>query len=155
MTITTRRYALIFTALLLIFSGGVALGWVISQRYSPKPVAGAIDTHVVAEDEVWTRRALEQIKADLALDDSQMKALEPKLRTIGREIAKERDRALVVMQMKLLQLHDDIEPELRPEQKKRLAESRDRLRQYIVEKNPQFFKEKPVIPTDRPPPSAE
>jgi hypothetical protein len=150
-----RRYALIFTALLLIFSSGIALGWVISQRMRPKTVTGAIDTQVVAEDEVWTRRALDQIRADLALDDAQMKALEPKLRIIGREIAKERDRALIVMQMKLLQLHDDIEPELRPEQKKRLAESRNRLRQYIVEKNPQFFKEKPAIPKDHPASTAE
>lgn len=132
-----RRYGQIAAALAVLFLGGAGVGW----------FAGNAACHGAAsppaEKSQWSQEMLGKLRRDLALTDAQTAAVAPELDRAAEKIEKERDRALFLMHMELLRLHDDLSTKVDDSQKKKLAESGRRLRESLKRQFPQYFREPP------------
>ena len=129
-------YALLAVSLGGIFAAGGAVGYVVGKGAPPSPplVEGVIGTAPGASPEQWAGQAFESLAGDLKLTEAQRGKVRPYLAATAERVFVERDRALLQMHLRLLEVHDALTKEtvLTETQKKRLAQSRAKLKATIL-----------------------
>ena len=129
-------YALLAVSLGGIFAAGGSLGYVLGKRASPAPdrVEAMIGAANGTSPQQWADQAYQNLAGDLKLTDDQRLKIRPFLLTAAGQVFLERDRALLQMHLRLLEVHDTLarEASLDEEQKKRLLQSRVKLKASIL-----------------------
>lgn len=129
-------YALLAVSLGGIFAAGGAVGYYIGKgTVAPAATVDAvIGTAPGASPEQWAGLAFDNLAAELQLTDAQRGKVRPYLTATAERVFLERDRALLQMHLRLLEVHDTLakEPTLAEVQKKRLAVSRAKLKVSIL-----------------------
>ncbi len=119
-----------------IFAAGGAVGYWVGRGEIAAPIGleDAIGSAPGASPQRWAEQALERLAGDLQLTGEQRLAVQPHLEVAADRIFRERDRALLQMHLRLLEVHDTLARELglEPGQAKRLAQSRAKLKASIL-----------------------
>ena len=129
-------YALLAVSLGSIFAAGGAVGYFIGKdTTAPTSPAEALSSIAPgASPEQWAGQAFDNLASELALTDAQRGKVRPYLTATAERVFLERDRALLQMHLRLLEVHDTLATEsaLTEPQKKRLAASRAKLKASIL-----------------------
>lgn len=130
-------YALLAVSLGGIFAAGGAVGY-YAGKSSAVPVSG-LQTVIgtaggSASPEQWAGQAFDSLAGELKLTDVQRGRIKPYLAATADRVFFERDRALLQMHLRLLEVHDALAKEhaLTEAQQKRLAQSRAKLKTSIL-----------------------
>ncbi|NCF89960.1 MAG: hypothetical protein GWQ05_03230 [Verrucomicrobiaceae bacterium] len=130
-------------ALIVIFVSGKVVGYAIAVHRDTS-VSAPPASPPALETNAWSAGAMERLTVQLGLTSDQLRAIEPIVARSGEKILKERERALFQIHLQLLETHDEISIELRPDQLEALAESQYQLKEaiatrftHIIEPNPQ------------------
>ncbi len=115
------KYGRIVLALAAIFLSGQVIGWMIALHSCEARQSVAADT------ERWSAQMMARLQDDLDLSDGQSAAVRAKLDATTGRLQQKRDSALFQIHLELIKLHDDLAVGLRPDQQKRLANSRRKL----------------------------
>ena len=129
-------YTLLALSLGGIFAAGGAVGYFVGKgATSPAPpLEQVIGTAPGASPEQWAGQAFDSLAVDLKLTEAQRGIVRPYLEATAESVFKERDRALLQMHLRLLDVHKALAKEtmLTEAQKKRLAQSRAKLKASIL-----------------------
>lgn len=130
-------YALLVLSLGGIFAAGGTAGYFWGKSRSAVPDAGIaqiIGTAPGASAGEWADDAFQRLARELDLSPEQHGRVRPYLTAAADRVFVERDRALLQMHLRLLEVHDALarEPALNDTQKKRLAHSRAKLKDSIL-----------------------
>ncbi len=120
-------YWKIYGALLAIFVSGSTLGYVTGHRMVPQglPLAPPlVEDDATAE---WAEKALNGLEGTLGLTEEQVTTLRPVLERTGKNVFRQRDRALFQISLEVLAVHDELLPYLDPEQQKKLVKSKENM----------------------------
>lgn len=129
-------YGLLALSLGGIFAAGGAVGYYFGKG-APQPTPALVATNgnsPGASPEQWAGLAFDRLAAELKLSDSQRLKVRPYLASTAERVFHERDRALLQMHLRLLEVHDLILQEvlLDDVQKQRLSVSRAKLKAFIL-----------------------
>ncbi len=130
-------YALLSLSLASIFAAGGAVGYWLGKGTpaAPAGIEAVIGTAAGATSpEQWAGQAFDGLAGELKLTENQRSRIRPYLAATAGHVFLERDRALLQMHLRLLEVHDALgkESALTPVQQKRLAQSRGRLKASIL-----------------------
>jgi hypothetical protein len=131
-------YGLLVISLGGIFAAGGSIGYFMGKDSRPAaaadPAAGWIGSASGASPETWADQAFESLAGDLKLSADQRQKVRPYLNSASGRVFVERDRALLQMHLRLLEVHNSLakETSLDPAQKKRLMGSRAKLKAFIL-----------------------
>ncbi len=120
-----EKYGRVLVPLVMIFLCGQALGWALGRR-----IAETAAKPVIAKPQEWAGQGMERLSADLGLTDAQVREIAPIMQDTADRIYKERRRALFQIHLQTVDVHDRIAQHLSPEQKVKLARSREKLLNY-------------------------
>lgn len=140
MTSLLTKYGKIALALAAIFLSGQVIGWMLALH------SCEARQEVAASPERWSDQMLARLQDDLKLTAEQAPAVRGKLDAVSSRMQHTRDSALFQIHLELLKLHDDLSPDLQPEQQKKLAASRQKLAQSTAEKFPQLMRDTALPP---------
>lgn len=134
---STRSYALLALSLGGIFAAGGAVGYWLGKGQGTSTAPGITDnigTVAGASPQDWADQAMTRLVSDLELTPEQQSRVRPFLTSAADRVFVERDRALLQMHLRLLEVHDSLarDAALREPQKKRLATSRAKLKDSIL-----------------------
>jgi hypothetical protein len=121
-----RDYALIVSAMAVIFACGVAVG----RRSAPPPPATAS-----LEDGRWEEAALVALTRELNLNDGQRDDVRVALRETAADFRGIRTAAMTKSHARLIDLIDRLSPLLEPDQQKKLDTDRLRLQRILVDRD--------------------
>ena len=129
-------YGLLVLSLGSLFAAGGAVGYFVGKGAVP-PLAGSeavIGTAPGSSPQQWAEQAFTSLDAELQLNEVQQSKIRPYLMTAAERVFTERDRALLQMHLRLLEVHDLLAREgaLDALQRKRLAASRAKLKASIL-----------------------
>ncbi len=129
-------YTLLAMSLGGIFVAGGAVGYFVGKGITPPAPAleQVIGTAPGTSPEQWAGQAFDSLAGDLKLTEAQRGEVRPYLDATAERVFVERDRALLQMHLRLLEVHDALTREamLNDAQKKRLAQSRAKLKASIL-----------------------
>ena len=129
-------YGLLAVSLGGIFAAGGAVGYYLGKGTPPPAAAtiASIENSPGASPEQWAGLAFDRLAAELKLSDSQRLKVRPYLASTAERVFLERDRALLQMHLRLLEVHNLLlrEPLLDDVQKKQLSASRAKLKAFIL-----------------------
>ena len=129
-------YALLAVSLGGIFAAGGAVGYFLGKGTpAPDPLGDSmISSASGTSPEQWAGLAFDNLAGELKLTEVQRGRVRPYLATTADRIFMERDRALLQMHLRLLEVHDTLakEASLTEPQIKRLAVSRGKLKASIL-----------------------
>ena len=129
-------YTLLVVSLGGIFAAGGAVGYFVGKGTPPAAAAleQVIGTAPGASPEQWADQAFGNLAGDLNLTEAQRGKVRPYLDATAERVFVERDRALLQMHLRLLEVHDALSREamLSEVQKKRLSQSRAKLKASIL-----------------------
>lgn len=130
-----RNYGVLGLSLITLFASGISIGR-FSARRPPSPVAPAID--VAGGPASWVALASRGLIRDLDLDDTQQQQVRQRLEPVAQALYGDQERTLFQMHLRLLMLHDTLAKDgcLTEPQKVRLAHSRAKLKDLIIQKFP-------------------
>lgn len=141
-------YGLLVISLSGIFAAGGTVGYFMGKDSRPAadPVTGLIGTAPGVSAETWADQAFESLAGDLKLTAEQRQKVRPYLASAAGSIFVERDRALLQMHLRLLEVHDSLtrEMSLDTAQKRRLTASRAKLKAFILSRFALLLKAHPV-----------
>jgi hypothetical protein len=123
---TLRDYGLILLALAGIFASGYAIGNRRSD-HPPPPAASLDDSH-------WQNAAFSMLNRELQLTPDQQEPVRKALSETNTRLLQARDETLRKSHGILIDLIDQISPELTPEQRKILDNDRLRLQKNLIQK---------------------
>ena len=144
MTSLLQKYGKIALALVAIFASGQVIGWMLALN-SCEAHHGA-----PAEAPKWSAEMLSRLDGDLELRPDQIDPVRQQLDSAASRMQRQRDLALFQIHLELLKLHDDMAPNLTPDQQKKLAKSRVKLRESIQAKFPQLLRDTALPPEFKP-----
>ena len=121
-----RDHWYIAIALIGIFLAGNGSGYVFGSKTS-RPAAP--QQQVAADD--WAGKTLEKLAGSLDLSAEQLAAIRPQVTETADKVVAARERTLLDYHVLLLNLHDDLEADLTPEQQSKWRESRQSLENTI------------------------
>lgn len=129
-------YGLLVLSLGSIFAAGGAVGY-YAGKGAVLPMAGGetvIGTAPGSSPQQWAEQAFMSLDAELQLNEAQRLKVRPYLTAAAERVFTERDRALLQMHLRLLEVHDSLvrEGALDALQQKRLAASRAKLKASIL-----------------------
>lgn len=129
--------ALLTLSLAGIFGAGGAAGYFFGKGKGNPPSASiseVIGTAPGASAGEWADDAFQRLAHELELSPEQQHRVRPYLTEAAGRVFVERDRALLQMHLRLLEVHDALagETALHDGQKKRLAQSRAKLKGSIL-----------------------
>jgi hypothetical protein len=139
-----RKYGKIALALVAIFASGQVLGWMLALN----SCEARHDTP--ADASKWSEQMLARLEGDLDLRPDQIEPVRKQLDSAAGRMQRQRDLALFQIYLELLKLHDDLAPNLTPDQQKRLDKSRVKLRQSTQDKFPQLLRDTTLPPEFKP-----
>ena len=144
MTSLLQKYGKIALALFAIFASGQVIGWMLALN--------SCEAHhdVPADAPKWSAEMLSRLEEDLDLEPGQIDAIRQQLDSVATRMQGQRDLALFQIHLELLKLHDDLAPNLTVDQQKKLAKSREKLRQSIQAKFPQLLRDTALPPEFKP-----
>lgn len=136
-------YPLLATVLGGLLAAGGSAGYYIGKNHSgsanPNVTAAASSPDAILTPNrtaagEWADQARERLTADLGLSSGQNEKIRPLLDHAADEVFRERDRSLLQMHLRLLEVHDTLakEGDLSEPQKNRLAQSRAKLKDSIL-----------------------
>ena len=142
-----RTYGVLCLSLIALFAAGVSVG----RLTSPQTTAAKKNTaDPAAGPEAWVAAAGRGLVRDLELDPLQGEQIQKLLEPVAHELYADRERTLFQMHLRLILLHDILSKEvsLNRSQIKRLAASRTKLKNLIVQKFPASVRNNPVLAVD-------
>ena len=129
-------YTLLVVSLSGIFAAGGAVGYFVGKgsTTTTQALEQVIGTAPGASPKQWAGQAFDSLAGDLNLTEIQRGKVRPYLEATAERVFMERDRALLQMHLRLLEVHDILTREtmLDDAQKKRLAQSRAKLKASIL-----------------------
>jgi len=138
-----QRSATLAACLATLFASGLAIGYRLGeQRAATAPVSSMEET--VSPDD-WTSRACDALQRDLALSPEQSDRIRSHLTEASRGIFLDRERALLQIHLRILEVHDILarDTSLNDQQKLRLKASRAKLRSLITSKFADLLRDSP------------
>lgn len=119
-----------------IFAAGGAVGYYLGKgAVAPAgAVEAVIGTAPGASPEQWAEQAFTSLAGELQLTEDQRLKVKPHLTAAAERVFMERDRALLQMHLRLLEVHDSLarETTLDAAQQKHLVRSRAKLKASIL-----------------------
>lgn len=146
-----HHYGVLGLSLITLFASGISIGR-FSARRPPSPVAPALD--VAGGPASWVTLASRGLVRDLALDDAQQRQVRQQLEPVAQALYGDQERTLFQMHLRLLMLHDTLAKEggLTEPQQARLAHSRAKLKDLIIQKFPSMVRGNPSLAIESNPP---
>lgn len=132
-----QSYSILALSLGGIFIAGGIVGFWLGKGQGSLALPGmteSIGTVAGASPQDWADQAMTRLVADLELTSEQQGRVRSFLTTAADRVFVERDRALLQMHLRLLEVHDTLsrDANLNEAQKKRLASSRTKLKDSIL-----------------------
>lgn len=139
-----KSYGILIMSLCALFASGLAIGRLTapSSRHQTAP-----KIENPANSEAWLETASRGLVRDLELDEAQQKQVRQLLEPVAASIFTDQERALFQMHLRLLELHDTLAAKttLNKTQTRRLAVSRAKLRELIIQKFPGLVRGNPSL----------
>lgn len=134
-----KMHAVLAASLAALFVSGIAIGR-LTARGAPaaaKPV----------QSTTWADAASGTLAADLQFDASQQQQADAILAAVGSALNEDKENALFTMYLRMLKVHDAIDSgvTLSAAQSARLAASRGRLKNLIIERFPQKLSQSALL----------
>ena len=142
MTRLLHRYGILILSLAALFGSGLTIGRITAPAATSRAAAAAPTAHAT---ESWLESASRSLKRDLQLSPAQETALQDELEATSVALREDQERALFQMHLRLLVLHDSMARSvaLNPDQTRKLADSRSKLKRLIVAKFPDMVRSNP------------
>lgn len=142
MTRFLRRYGILLLSLAALFCSGLLIGRITAPAATERTAAAAPTAHAT---ESWLESAGRSLKRDLQLSPAQETALQGELEVTSVALRDDQERALFQMHLRLLVLHDSMARSgaLNPDQTRKLADSRSKLKRLIIAKFPDMVRSNP------------
>ncbi len=139
-----RNYGVLGSSLLALFVSGVSIGRLTSPRIPPPVSAAAVPA---ADSESWVTAASRGLVRDLKLGEAQERQIRQQLEPVAAALYADQERTLFQMHLRLLMLHDTLAREggLDAPQLQRLAVSRAKLKELIIQKFPVMVRANPSL----------
>ena len=118
-------------ALLVILASGIALGWYGHDVRKAPGAANPPANNTADAARHWTERAMVTLGQELQLTAEQEQKIRPLLQEVSRKMDLDRERALFQLHLQVLRVHDELRPQLRPDQVPALDAMSLRLQQDI------------------------
>lgn len=138
MTRFLAKYGKIALALAAIFLSGQVIGWMLALHSCEARQQVAVET------DRWSDQMMARLQDDLRLTGKQAPEVKAKLEAASSRMQHKRDSALFQIHLELIKLHDDLAPGLSPDQRKKLAASRQKLVESTGAKFPGLLRETAV-----------
>ncbi|MEN8772459.1 MAG: hypothetical protein ABF379_13400 [Akkermansiaceae bacterium] len=128
---TLRDYLTILFALLVIFSCGIGVGFLIGEKEGHREAEKPRTIKSGHDHEAWEYQTMERLEKLLKLDPSQRDKVLGEVKTTSTEIGKGREDALADHYRAILGLHDRMLPHLESNQQKKIQKDRKSLQRAI------------------------
>lgn len=135
-----KMHAVLAASLVALFISGIAIGRLTAR--------GAVSAAAKpAQTTSWTEAASGSLAADLQFDAAQQQQADAILAAVGSALNEDQENALFTMYLRMLKVHDAIESgvTLSAAQSTRLAASRGRLKNLIIERFPQKVSQSAIL----------